>query len=138
MRLRKLIAAAGVATTVAGFGLVSAGQASAFDADCAGNTHAVCLYYNTSANGYGAYFKQTADTPDYGNSVFTAGLNGTAGAGALVWNHVKSVNSWYGGTFVIYFGSGAYNCSVGCMSVAPWATVDVNLPMNSTISTRFS
>jgi len=137
MRLRKLIAAAGVAATVAGFGLVSAGQASAFNADCAGNTHAVCFYYNSSANGYGAYFKQTGDIVDYAGFYFTAGLNGSAGAGAPVRNNMKAVNSWYGGTFMIYFGSGT-NCTISCIAVPPWATVDLNLPVNSTISTRWA
>ncbi|MFF0292416.1 hypothetical protein ACFYST_02455 [Kitasatospora sp. NPDC004614] len=138
MRLRKLIAAAGVSTAVAGLGLVNAGQASAFGADCAGNTHAVCLYYNDSAHGYGAYFMQTGDIPDYTGYTFQAGLNGAAGAGVAVKGHVAAVDNWYGGTFIFYF-SNNYNCSVACQAIPPWSRVDLNTSLkNTNASGRFN
>ncbi|MFG2692725.1 hypothetical protein [Kitasatospora sp. NPDC048407] len=138
MRLRKLIAAAGVATTVAGLGLVNAGQASAFSADCAGNTHAVCLYYNDSAHGYGAYFMQTGDLPGYTGYTFRSGLNGTAGAGVAVKDHTSAVDSWYGGNFTFYYGGG-YNCSIACQVIPPWSRVDLYTSLkNSNGSGQFN
>ncbi|MFJ8439477.1 hypothetical protein [Kitasatospora griseola] len=126
MRLRKLIAAAGIATTVAGFGLASAGDASAFSADCQGNSHAICLYYNSSSYGYGAYFKQTGNISDYSGYTFSSGLNGSAGAGAAVKNGAAAIDSWYGGNFVVYYNSG-YNCSFACQTVSGFAPVtDLN------------
>ncbi|MFJ5921396.1 hypothetical protein ACIQF6_02190 [Kitasatospora sp. NPDC092948] len=123
MRLRKLIAAAGVATTVAGFGLVSAGQASAIIADCSGS-HSVCLYYNPSTYGYGAVIKQGFDMPDYTNYYFSPSNNGSGGAGVPAKNNASAVDSWYGGTFTIYF-SPNFSCSVGCVTIPAWATMDL-------------
>ncbi|MFJ5921398.1 hypothetical protein ACIQF6_02200 [Kitasatospora sp. NPDC092948] len=123
MRLRKLIAAAGVAGTVAGLGLVPAGEASAVTADCSGSQF-VCLYYQVPAGGYGATFKQTFSIPDYAPYVFT-GPSGSAGVGVSVRNHVGAVDSWYSGTFTIYYNTG-YICAVACQSVPAMATVDLN------------
>lgn len=125
MRIRKLLAAAGVAAAVATTGLVTAGDASAINYDCSGNTHAVCLYYNSSAYGYGAYFKQTGNISDYAGHYFQAGNNGSAGAGVSVKNNAAAVDSWYSGNFVVYYNSG-YNCSFACQTIPAWATVDLN------------
>ncbi|MFI9789085.1 hypothetical protein ACIHEI_37055 [Kitasatospora sp. NPDC051984] len=123
MRLRKLIAAAGIATTVAGFGLVNAGEASAFTVDCSANN--ACLYYNSSAYGYGAYYEQVYNTPDYAGLTFRAGHNGSSGAGVAVKNHAAAVDNRYGVSFTVYYNSN-YNCSVACQVIPANARVDLN------------
>ena len=138
MRFRKLIAAAGVAATVAGFGLVSGGQASAITADCSGSEF-VCLIYQLPAGEFGgaATFKQTFSIPDYTGYYFTAGPNGSTGAGAPVKNHVGTVESWYSGTFTIYYSTG-YNCALACQTVPAWATVNLNSSLkNNNASGKF-
>ncbi|MFJ5921399.1 hypothetical protein ACIQF6_02205 [Kitasatospora sp. NPDC092948] len=124
MRLRKLVAAAAVATTVAGLGLASAGEASAITADCYGS-HMVCLYYNSSGNGYNAVFMQTGNISDYANSYFQSSRNGGTGSGTSVKNNAAAVDSWYSGTFIVYYNSG-YNCAVACQNIPAWSTVDLN------------
>ncbi|MFJ5921395.1 hypothetical protein ACIQF6_02185 [Kitasatospora sp. NPDC092948] len=136
MRLRKLIAAAGIATTVAGFGLASAGEASAINYDCSSGQ--VCLYYNSSGSGYNAVFKQTSNISDYANYYFSAGNNGSAGAGVSVKNNAAAVDSWYSGTFTVYYNSG-YNCSVACQNIGSLATVDLNSSLkNNNASGKFN
>ncbi|MFG2692726.1 hypothetical protein [Kitasatospora sp. NPDC048407] len=123
MRLRKLIAAAGIATTVAGFGLVNAGEASAFSVDC--SNYNACLYYNSAAYGYGAYYEQQPNIPDYAGLTFRAGNNGSSGAGVAVKNHAAAVDNRWIGNFTIYYNSN-YNCSVACQTIGANTRVDLN------------
>jgi len=125
MRIRKLLAAAGVAAAVATTGLATADTASAINYDCSGETHAVCLYFNSSAYGYGAYFQQSGDIHDYGAYWFQPGLNGSNGVGNTVKNHAAAVDSWYGGNFVVYYNSW-YDCRYACQTIPAWKTVDLN------------
>ncbi|MFD9130520.1 hypothetical protein [Kitasatospora sp. NPDC059571] len=127
MRIRKLLAAAAVAGTVATAGLATAGSASAAvpNYDCSG-THEVCVYYNSSGAGYGAYFRQTGNISDYAGHYFSAGRNGSSGAGVSVKNNAASVDSWYDGTFTVYYNSGTKNCSYACQNIPAWSTTDLN------------
>ncbi|MFD0569406.1 hypothetical protein ACFQ0T_09180 [Kitasatospora gansuensis] len=80
MRVKKLIAAAAVGSVLA-TGLATGAPASAAPApayDC--TTGQVCLYYNSSSYGYGAYFMQESPIGNYTGSYFKAGKNGSSGA----------------------------------------------------------
>ncbi|MGK4580519.1 hypothetical protein [Kitasatospora sp. HPMI-4] len=137
MRIRKLIAAAAVAGAIATTGLATATSASALTFDC--TTGQVCLYYNSEAYGYGAYYAQNSDIDNYGDNglAFSAGHNGGNGAGIAVKNHAASVDSHWGGEFVIYFNSG-YDCSVSCQTFGPYQAADLIPSMkNNNASGRF-
>ncbi|MER6391621.1 hypothetical protein ACFXEL_35220 [Streptomyces sp. NPDC059382] len=139
MRIRKLLSAAAVAGTVLTAGLATAGTASAGTlGDCQGWTPAaVCLYYNSSSNSYGAVYHQQSSISDYSSVTFTEGAWGNAGAGTVVKNHAAAVDSYYGGTFTVYYNSG-YNCSYACQNVPAYGTANLNSTMkNNNASGRF-
>ncbi|MDH6120700.1 hypothetical protein [Kitasatospora sp. GAS204B] len=140
MRIRKLLAAAALAGTVATGALATAGTASAstIQYDCNSSQAMVCLYYNSSNYGYGAYFEQTGNISDYGtNTKFVAGHNGSSGAGTLVKNHAAAVDSWYSGTFTVYYNSGYENCSYACQPIPAWQTVDLNTTLKNNDAAGF-
>ncbi|GAA5021165.1 hypothetical protein [Kitasatospora paranensis] len=125
MRIRKLISAVAVAGAVATAGLATAGNASAFTADCHGGQ--VCLYYNSSAYGYGAVYIQNTSIDNYadGNLKFSSGHNGSAGSGVAVKNNAAAVdNHWYG-TFNVYYNSNM-DCSVACQPIPMNTRRDLN------------
>ncbi|MEV7179382.1 hypothetical protein [Kitasatospora sp. NPDC093679] len=123
MAIRKFISAALVAGTVVTAGLASAGSASAFTADCHGGQ--VCLYYNSSAHGYGAVYVQNTTVDNYAGLTFKAGKNGSSGAGVAVKNNAAAVdNHWYG-TFNVYYNSGL-DCSVACQAIPMDTRRDLN------------
>lgn len=117
----KIAAIASLVVGVVSVTILSAGPASAAGVyDCSA-AHSVCLYYNSGAYGYGAYFKQTTDLPTYAGKTFKAGNNGSSGAGVEVKNHGAALDSWYNGYFVLYLNSN-YDCSKACQIFAPLAT----------------
>ncbi|MFJ4685930.1 hypothetical protein [Streptomyces sp. NPDC088789] len=125
MRIRKLMA-----TTLAG-GALTAGlamatatpAAAAIQYDCA--TGEVCLYYNSSAYGYGAVYVQYDRIPNYSGYYFSSGRNGSAGAGSVVKNQAAAVDSWISSTFRVYYNS-SYSCSVACQDIPSYYTQDLN------------
>jgi hypothetical protein len=127
MRIRKLIAATAVAGGALSAGFVTAAPASAaaeaIEYDCA--TGEVCLYYNSDAYNYGAVYVQYDKIPDYAGRYFSAGRNGSAGAGVAVKNHAAAVDSWIGSTFRVYYNSN-YSCSVACQDIPAYYTRDLN------------
>ncbi|MGK4580521.1 hypothetical protein [Kitasatospora sp. HPMI-4] len=125
MRIRKLLAAATVAGTVATTALATAGSASAFTRDCWDGQ--VCLYYNSSSYGYGAVFVQTESIGNYGSPdvKFSGGNNGSSGAGVSVKNHAAAVDNRWGGSFIVYYNSGN-DCSVACQTIPMHSLVDLN------------
>ncbi|MEV6978482.1 hypothetical protein [Kitasatospora sp. NPDC093806] len=99
----KRVTGAGVALFAAiGLGVAVAPQASALDGDCHwGNA---CLYYNSSGHGYGAFFEQQGDIPNYKDLYrFAAGAHGSNGAGVFVKNHAAYADNWnYTSSFTVY------------------------------------
>ncbi|WP_234443562.1 hypothetical protein [Streptomyces sp. NRRL B-24484] len=128
MAIRKFISAALVAGTVVTAGLASAGSASALTADCQGGQ--VCLYYNSSAHGYGAVYIETTSIENYAGLTFKAGKNGSAGAGVAVKNNAAAVdNHWYG-TFNVFYNSG-WDCSVACQPIPMNTHRDLNAQLKN-------
>ncbi|MGW4648236.1 hypothetical protein [Kitasatospora sp. NPDC004289] len=137
MRIRKFLAAATVAGTVLASGLATAGTASASKlADCEGGYY-VCLYYNSSSNGYGAVFVQTENISDYANYRFGESAYGTNGAGLSVKNHAASVDSYYPGSFTVYYNSGQRNCSYACQTIPDYSFRDLNSQMKNNNAAGF-
>ncbi|GGZ04201.1 hypothetical protein CP967_17165 [Streptomyces nitrosporeus] len=127
MRARKTVAAGFVAfAAVVG----AAGTASAAPAyDCLFDE--VCLYYNSSSYGYGAYFAQSGNIPDYSGRYFKAGANGSSGAGISVKNNAGAVdNRGTPRNFYLYYNSN-YDCSVACITVAPGHLINLSEPLKN-------
>ncbi|MEV7979386.1 hypothetical protein [Streptomyces sp. NPDC086519] len=135
MGMNKLLAAGLVTGTALVAALATTPASANPAADCSSGQ--VCLYYNSSAYGYGAVYKQSADISDYAGYTFKAGNNGSAGAGLSVKNHAAAVDSWYNGLFVIYYNSN-YGCSVECFLVGANKTLDLSSQIkNNNASGRF-
>ncbi|WP_035849584.1 hypothetical protein [Kitasatospora azatica] len=131
MLVKKLAVTAAVAGALLTAGLATATSASAINYDCSSGT--VCLYYNSSSHGYGAVFQQYVDIANYSspyNFTFSAGNNGSAGAGVSVKNNAAAVDSWYSGNFVVYYNSN-YSCSFACQTIPSMATVDLSATMKN-------
>ncbi|MGW6761798.1 hypothetical protein ACWF8M_29795 [Streptomyces sp. NPDC055008] len=130
------LALTGAAAGALAFGASPASAAaSAITYDCT-STGQVCIYYNSSSYGYGAVFRQTSDVPNYAGRYFSAGRNGSAGAGVEVKNHAAAVDSWVASNFTVYFNSN-YDCSVACQTVSAYNTVNLNANIkNNTASGR--
>ncbi|MFI9100965.1 hypothetical protein ACIGXA_10585 [Streptomyces fildesensis] len=137
MRIRKILAAAALAGTVLTTGLATTGTASASSlADCQGGPH-VCLYFNSSSNGYGAVFHQTSNISNYAGYQFGESAYGTNGAGVSVKNHAASVDSWYAGSFTVYYSSGDRNCSYACQTIPDYGFRDLNAQMKNNNAAGF-
>lgn len=150
MRINRTAAVAVAAIGLVGTGLAMAPVASAAPSkpaaaakpavvppghDCTAGF--VCLYYNSSAYGWGAVFATAAPISDYKNWQFYAGKNGSAGAGLSVKNHAASVDSWGNSTFRIYYNSG-YSCAVACQDIPAQGSADLNSSLkNNNASGKF-
>jgi hypothetical protein len=127
MRISKLLGA-GFAAFAAVVG--TAGAASAAPAyDCLFDQ--VCLYYNSSSYGYGAYFAQGGNIADYSGHYFKAGDNGSAGAGISVKNNAAAVdNRGTPRNFYLYYNSN-YDCTVACVTVSPGNLINLSSTMKN-------
>ncbi|MGQ4512754.1 hypothetical protein [Streptomyces sp. DW26H14] len=141
MRIPRAMAVAVAAAGLVGTGLATAPVASAAPAalpphsDCTSGF--VCLYYNSSSNGYGAVFATAANLSDYGPWQFYAGNNGSNGAGVSVKNNAAYVDSWSSQTYRVYYNS-KYNCSVACQDIPAQGNADLNATLkNNNASGKF-
>jgi hypothetical protein len=100
----KAVLAAGTATAAVVGSVALAGPASAttYQGNC-GSTARMCLYYHSSAYGWGAEYGHDTNVPSFnpanngGNTyVFKAGIHGSAGAGQTVWNNAAAGSNWSG------------------------------------------
>ncbi|MFJ6723145.1 MULTISPECIES: hypothetical protein [unclassified Streptomyces] len=138
MRIRKFLAAAAMAGTVLTAGVATTGTASASSlADCSGHSETVCLYYNSSSSGHGAVFFQTSNISNYSGYYFSGGAYGSSGAGVSVKNHAAAVDSYYAGSFTVYYGSGDRNCSYACQTVPDYSYRDLNAQMKNNNAAGF-
>lgn len=125
--LKKKLAAVGVVATVA-FSMM--GTAPAWGAsndllhmDC--NVPNVCIHYNSSAYGYGAYFEQKSSINDYAPYKFVAGDNGSAGAGLSVKNNAAFVWNLNDRAFQVFYNS-YFSCAVACQTIPSGGQVNLN------------
>lgn len=123
------VAAASCLTTAVGTAAPASAAATLVE-DCSIDEQ-VCLYYNSSTYGYGAVFKQTGPISNYQGYYFSAGNNGSAGAGTQVKNNAAAVdNSWDGYFFRIYYNSN-YDCSYACQTTDPFNQADLTSTMKN-------
>lgn len=128
MRVRKVLAAGFVALSAV---VGTAGTASADPAfgDCLFDQ--VCLHYNSSSYGYGAYYAQGGNIADYSGRSFKSGVNGSAGAGVSVKNNAAAVdNRGTPRNFYLYYNSN-YDCSVACVTVSPGHVINLSATMKN-------
>ncbi|WP_327678216.1 hypothetical protein [Kitasatospora sp. NBC_00458] len=141
MKLKRTTAAGAVALAVAGAGLAAAPQASATSIDC--HRYSACLYYNSSSHGYGAYFEQTYDIPNYtpANQVpykFGPGAFGSSGAGVNVKNHAAYVDNWHPySSFTVYeFSAGGGSGRVDW--IAAYGDADLTVTHDNNAAGKFT
>jgi hypothetical protein len=136
MKLGRFIVAAGVVGSVLAASLITAVPAQAATSDC--YYYDVCLYYNSSAYGFGAVYDQGVNVSDYAGRYFSCGNNGCAGSGQVVKNNAAALDSWWYYRFEIFYNN-TYNCSHACEIFPAYATfVNFNSTMkNQNASGKF-
>ncbi|WP_330244696.1 peptidase inhibitor family I36 protein [Streptomyces sp. NBC_00562] len=128
MRVRKVLAA-GFVALAAVVGTAGTASAAPVGDDCLFDE--VCLYFNSSSYGYGAYFAQSGSIPDYSGRYFKAGDNGSSGAGVSMKNNAGAVdNRGTPRNFYLYYNSN-YDCSVACVTVSPGGLINLSEPMKN-------
>ncbi|MEU0971434.1 hypothetical protein ABZ357_40800 [Streptomyces sp. NPDC005917] len=137
---------AAAAAGIIGASLATAPNAAAYvgpTPDCTDGF--VCLYYHSSAfvnnhipPNYGAVFKTASNIANYDGWIFSAGNNGSDGAGQSVKNNAAFVdNEWSLRAYRVYYNSN-YNCSVACQDIAARGVADLNSTMhNNNASGKF-
>lgn len=125
-RLKRIITAVAVSVGLLATGLAVAAPASANNVygDCFSNG-AVCLYYTSSYNGYGASLVQGGDIPDYNGYTFSCGRYGCNGAGQGVRNNAAAVDSDISATFTVFYGAW-YDCSYACQVIGAYGSVNLD------------
>lgn len=115
-KLKRIGTAAFVIATVSAGAVMAGGPASAsvVKGICTTYRSPFCLYYNSSAYGYGAEFGAYEDIPSFNPAYgtgdtyeFEAGAQGSAGAGWSVWNQVAAAWDYdFDYSFTIYANHG--------------------------------
>lgn len=140
MRITRAAAVGVAAAGLVGMGLAAAPVASAAPAaaparDCSSGF--ACLYYNSSSNGYGAVFATAANISDYNIWYFSAGKNGSSGAGVVVKNNAAYVDNRSDQTYRVYYNSG-YSCAVACQDIPAEGGANLNASLkNNNASGKF-
>lgn len=150
MRINRTAAVAVAAIGLVGTGLAMAPVASAAPSkpaaaakpavvppghDCTAGW--VCLYYNSSAYGWGPSSPPPRRSRTTRTGSSTRARTAAAGAGLSVKNHAAAVDSWGNSTFRIYYNRN-YNCSVACQDIPAQGSADLNSSLkNNNASGKF-
>ncbi|MFJ5737811.1 hypothetical protein [Streptomyces microflavus] len=124
MSKRKLSAIGVMTAATAAVSLIGAAPAWAGPSvDC--DVPNVCIHYNSSTNGYGAYFEQKSSINDYAPYTFRTGDNGSSGAGLSVKNNAAFIWNRNDRAFQVFYNS-YFSCAVACQTIAPHGQVNLN------------